>query len=85
MASEWTIFTYDLGMRKNKDMVRLVQSLKGRSGGEGVVAEHNGRFLAPACFMVPRKSERQVRAFLSLWKIKYVGRRVVLMATFGVR
>ena len=45
--------------------------MKGRGKEEGIVARLNGKFLAPGCFIIPIKSDKEMQSVFKLWRIKF--------------
>lgn len=67
---DYSIFTYSLSGESKTRQVRFVYALKGRDSEEGLVSYYKGKFLAPACFVVPEESARHIMDIFSAWKIK---------------
>jgi len=74
----WTMFTYNLSKMKPSDKVRFVYLLKGR-GEKGFVAEINGKFLAPGCFIVPTRKDDEVIEVMNEWKINFKRQPLLLI------
>jgi hypothetical protein len=71
------LYTYNLKKEPKSKAVRFVYALKGRGKEEGIVARLNGKFLAPGCFIVPIKSDKEIQEVFKLWRIKFA-RRLML-------
>ncbi len=65
------LYIYNLLKEPKSKAVRFVYVLKGRGGEEGIVARLNGKFLAPGCFIIPIKSDKEMQSVFKLWRIKF--------------
>jgi hypothetical protein len=71
------LYTYSLLKEPKSKAVRFVYCLKGRGSAKGLIARFNGQFLAPGCFFVPLKYDKEMQEVFRLWGIKFK-RRVML-------
>lgn len=71
------LYTYNLSKEPKSKAVRFVYCLKGRGDEEGIAAKLGGRFLAPGCFIIPIKSDKEMQSVFELWRIKFK-RRLML-------
>ncbi len=71
------LYTYSLLKQPKSKAVRFVYCLKGRGPDKGLIAEFNGQFLAPGCFIVPLKYDKEMQEVFKLWGIKFK-RKVML-------
>ena len=71
------LYTYNLKKENKSNAVRFVYVLKGRGKDSGIVDKLNGQFLAPGCFIVPVKHDKEMQDVFKLWRIKFK-RRVLL-------
>ncbi len=65
------LYTYNLTKEDKSKAVRFVYVLKGRGKEEGIVSKLNGQFLAPSCFIIPIKSDKEMQEVFQLWGIKF--------------
>ena len=65
------LYTYNLTKEDKSKAVRFVYALKGRSKEKGIVARLDGQFLAPGCFIIPIKSDKEIQDVFELWRIKF--------------
>ena len=65
------LYTYDLKKQPKSKAVRFVYLLKGRKKDIGIIKEFNGKFLAPGCFIIPRKKDKEIQEIFKLWKIPF--------------
>jgi hypothetical protein len=73
----YAIYTYNLSNIRKSKAVRFVYCLKGRGSEQGIVERMNGKFLAPGCFLVPIKKDKEMQEVFKLWSIKFK-RRLML-------
>jgi hypothetical protein len=71
------LYTYSLLKEPKSKAVRFVYCLKGRGSSKGLIARFNGQFLAPGCFFVPLKYDKEMQEVFKLWRIKFK-RKVML-------
>ena len=67
----YVLYTYDLTKKSKSDKVRFVYVLKGRPGEAGLIEKYKGKFLAPGCFIIPIKHDKDIHHIFELWKIKF--------------
>ena len=67
----FVLYTYDLSKESKSKKVRFVYVLKGRSGEPGLIKGYGGKFLAPGCFLIPIKHDKDIQEVFDLWKIKF--------------
>ena len=67
---EHLLITYDISAKSPSEKVRFVYLLKGRRDETGIVETLGGTFLAPGCFIVPKKTEKEIKQIFKLWKVK---------------
>ena len=67
----YTLYTYDLSKLKNSCKVRFVYALKGRGKEKGLVKELKGRFIAPGCFIIPVKNDKEMQEIMCKWGVKF--------------
>jgi len=72
------LYTYDLSKQPKSKAVRFVYLLKGRGNSVGLISELSGRFLAPGCFILPIKKDKEMQEIFSFWKISFK-RNIILM------
>ncbi|MBD3249783.1 hypothetical protein GF336_07085 [Candidatus Woesearchaeota archaeon] len=65
------LYTYNLKNIKKSNAVRFVYLLKGRSKEKGIIKEFKGTFLAPGCFIIPIKHDKEMQEIFTTWKIPY--------------
>ncbi|MBR9691278.1 hypothetical protein GOV06_00670 [Candidatus Woesearchaeota archaeon] len=65
------LYTYDLTKQPKSKAVRFVYLLKGRKQEKGMIKEFNGCFIAPGCFTLPIKKDKEMQQILSYWKIPF--------------
>lgn len=65
------LYTYNFSKESKSKAVRFVYCLKGRGKEEGIVEKLNGKFLAPGCFIIPIKSDKEMQSVFKLWGIKF--------------
>ncbi len=70
MDSFHYIYTYDLKKAEPSKKVRFVYLLKGRRGEKGIIHNLKGKFLAPGCFIIPEKSDKEMIEIFRMWGIK---------------
>ncbi len=68
---EYSLYTYSLTNLERSVRVKFVYALKGRGDEAGLVSHYKGRFLAPACFIVPIKNDNHIRDVFNQWKIRF--------------
>ena len=73
----YALYTYDLKSLPKSKAVRFVYLLKGRGKDTGIISENKGVFLAPGCFIIPVKNEKEIQEIFESWKIKHK-RRLML-------
>ncbi|MFC1800637.1 hypothetical protein ACFLYT_01130 [Nanoarchaeota archaeon] len=73
------IYTYNLKKVPASKKVRFVYLLKGRRGEKGIIHELKGKFLAPGCFIVPEKSDKETTHIFQLWGIKFKKQKIQLI------
>ncbi len=71
------LYTYNLKKQAKSKAVRFVYCLKGRGSELGIVKECKGKWLAPGCFIVPIKSDKEIKEVFAFWKIPY--KRTVIL------
>jgi hypothetical protein len=71
------LYTYSLLKEPKSKAVRFVYCLKGRGSDQGIIAKFKGQFLAPGCFIVPLKHDKEMQEVFKLWNVKFK-RRVML-------
>jgi len=71
------LYTYNLANIKKSKAVRFVYCLKGRGSEAGIVSKLNGKFLAPGCFLIPIKNDKEMQDVFKLWGLKFK-RRLML-------
>ncbi len=67
----FALYTYDLSKQPKSKAVRFVYLLKGRADDKGIIQEFNGKFLAPGCFIIPIKKDKEMREIFAYWKISF--------------
>lgn len=67
----FVLYTYDLKKQPKSKAVRFVYLLKGRKGEKGLINNFRGKFLAPGCFILPFKKDREMKEVFSLWKVPH--------------
>jgi len=67
----YILYTYILSNQPKSARVRFVYLLKGRGKDPGIVKEFKGKFLAPGCFIVPVKKDKEMQEIFQKWKIKF--------------
>jgi hypothetical protein len=72
------IFTYDLSGLDSVSKVRIVQALKGRKEGNGLVKHLGGRFLVPGCFVIPIEKSHEVESLFKISKVPYTKEEVLM-------
>jgi len=65
------LYTYDLSKQSKSKAVRFVYLLKGRKKDLGMVKEFKGSFLAPGCFILPIRKDKEMQEIFKLWQIKF--------------
>ena len=65
------LYTYDLKKQLKSKAVRFVYLLKGRNDQKGIISEFKGKFLAPGCFIIPIKKDKELQEIFALWKIPF--------------
>jgi len=68
---QFVLYTYILKNQSKSIRVRFVYLLKGRGKEKGIVEEFKGKFLAPGCFMIPIKHDKEMQEIFEKWKIKF--------------
>jgi hypothetical protein len=71
------LYTYSLLKQPKSKAVRFVYCLKGRGDEKGLISKFNGQFLAPGCFIVPLKYDKEMQSVFKLWRIRFK-RKVML-------
>lgn len=71
------LYTYNLTSQPKSKAVRFVYCLKGRNREKGVVEGYGGKWLAPGCFTVPIKYDKEIKEVFAYWKISY--KRTVIL------
>ena len=74
----FVLYTYDLTKQSKSKKVRFVYVLKGRPKEKGLVEQYKGKFLAPGCFIIPIKYDKDIQHIFEYWKIKFK-RKPILM------
>ncbi|MFC1732276.1 hypothetical protein ACFL6I_18385 [candidate division KSB1 bacterium] len=64
------VYTYDLSKAKSSTKVRFVYLLKGRRDEDGLVKQFKGKFIAPGCFILPIKKDKEMQEVFQKWNIK---------------
>jgi hypothetical protein len=64
------LYTYSISKLDKSTRVRFVYLLKGRREQPGLVEQFKGRFLAPGCFMIPDKHDKDMSKIIQQWKVK---------------
>lgn len=72
------LYTYNLKDQPKSKAVRFVYLLKGRKSEEGIIKEFKGQFLAPGCFIIPDKKDKEIQDIFAFWKIPHK-RKPILM------
>ena len=65
------LYTYDLKKQPKSKAVRFVYLLKGRGEEKGIIHELKGRFLAPGCFIIPAKKDKEIQEIFRFWQIPF--------------
>ena len=65
------IYTYNLSKQSASKKVRFVYLLKGRAKEPGIIRQFKGKFLAPGCFIIPSKKDKEMQQIFELWKIPF--------------
>ncbi len=65
------LYTYNLTKQTKSKKVRFVYCLKGRGKEKGLIHYYKGKFLAPGCFIVPVKYDKEIQSVFKLWNIPY--------------
>ena len=65
------LYTYSLLKQPKSKAVRFVYCLKGRGDEKGLVIQYKGKFLAPSCFTIPIKYDKEMQSVFKLWRIPY--------------
>ena len=65
------LYTYSLSKQSKSIAVRFVYLLKGRAKEPGIIKEFKGSFLAPGCFIIPVKKDKEMQEIFSYWKIPF--------------
>ena len=65
------LYTYDLTKQPKSKAVRFVYLLKGRKGEKGIVNDFKGQFMAPGCFFIPIKKDKEMEGIFEMWKIPF--------------
>lgn len=71
------LYTYSLAKVKKSTAVRFVYTLKGRNKEHGIIAKLSGTFLAPGCFIIPSKSDKEMQEVFHYWKIPFKRREIL--------
>ena len=71
------LYTYSLSDQPKSKAVRFVYLLKGRTKDEGIIKEFKGTFLAPGCFIIPIKKDKEMQEIFQKWEIPFK-RRLLL-------
>ena len=67
----FVLYVYNLTKQPKSKKVRFVYVLKGRGKESGLVKEFKGEWLAPGCFMIPLKNDKEMQEVFDHWKIPY--------------
>jgi len=73
------IYTYHLKNIKKSKSVRFVYLLKGRGAEKGIINSLKGRFLAPGCFIIPEKNNKEIVEIFHMWDIKFTAIKILLI------
>jgi len=65
------LYTYELSNQPKSKAVRFVYLLKGREINSGIINEFNGKFIAPGCFLIPIKKDKEMQEIFAHWKIPF--------------
>ncbi len=63
------LYTYNLKNIRKSKAVRFVYLLKGRTKESGLIKEFKGTFLAPGCFTIPIKKDKEMQVIFRTWNI----------------
>ena len=72
------LYTYDLKKSNKSAAVRFVYLMKGRGKDEGIVKNFKGKFLAPGCFTIPYKKQKEMQSIFKMWGIKYQSKLILI-------
>lgn len=64
------LYTYNISRLDKSKKVRFVYLLKGRRDDKGLIEQFKGEFLAPGCFIVPIKNDKEVQSIFKQWGVK---------------
>lgn len=76
--NEFILYTYQINKLDKSKRVRFVYLLKGRRDDKGLVAELNGKFLVPGCFMIPIKHDKEMQDIFKKWKVKSKRMKIIV-------
>ena len=79
MDKFYYLYSYNISKLKPSNRVRLVYVLKGRGTEKGIIKKLNGKFLAPACFILPIKHDKEIQEVFKFWKVP--SKRMKIMLT----
>jgi hypothetical protein len=79
MNKFYYLYSYNISKLKPSNRVRLVYVLKGRGKEKGLIKKLNGKSLAPACFIIPIKQEKEIQEVFKFWKVPF--KRIKIMLT----
>lgn len=65
------LYTYSLSKQPKSKAVRFVYLLKGRGKEPGIINQLKGKFLAPGCFIIPIKADKEIQEIFAHWKIPF--------------
>ena len=65
------LYTYSLLKQPKSKAVRFVYCLKGRNNENGLIDGFKGKFLAPGCFIIPIKYDKEMQSVFKLWRIPF--------------
>ena len=65
------LYTYNLSKQPKSKAVRFVYLLKGRKKEKGTIKDFHGNFIAPGCFIIPNKKDKEIQEIFKLWKIPF--------------
>ena len=71
------LYIYSLSKQSKSIAVRFVYLLKGRAKEFGIIKEFKGSFLAPGCFIIPVKKDKEMQEIFQKWQIPFK-RRLIL-------
>lgn len=79
MHKLYYLYSYNISKLKPSNRVRFVYVLKGRGEEKGIIKKLNGKFLAPACFIIPIKQEKEIQKVFDYWKVPFKKVKIMLM------